>query len=154
MYVLVVDVKGWPPRIFLSFFLFFSCPAYKASVTHISSRMGYLLTFLFFLHSIPIHGGFLDTFFFFFGGTDRAAGPTSVSFFFPFFPSRPGSGRALVVCPVFFFFSQCQRVLFLFYFLGLLGKQQHKKKGGGLPLTKLSSNQVTKRQPLLSCIKL
>lgn len=134
--------------------LFFSCPAYKASVTHISSRMGYLLTFLFFLHSIPIHGGFLDTFFFF-GGTDRAAGPTSVSFFFPFFPSRPGSGRALVVCPVFFFFfSQCQRVLFLFYFLGLLGKQQHKKKGGGLPLTKLSSNQVTKRQPLLSCIKL
>jgi hypothetical protein len=91
MYVLVVDVKGWPPRIFLSFFLFFSCPAYKASVTHISSRMGYLLTFLFFLHSIPIHGGFLDTFFFFLVGPIELLDPLASLFFFPFFHQGPAA---------------------------------------------------------------
>lgn len=151
MYVLVVDVKGWPPRIFLSFFLFFSCPAYKASVTHISSRMGYLLTFLFFLHSIPIHGGFLDTFFLV--GPIELLDPLA-SLFFPFFPSRPGSGRALVVCPVFFFSLNAKEFFFCFIFWDFWVSSSTKRRGGGLPLTKLSSNQVTKRQPLLSCIKL
>jgi hypothetical protein len=59
-----------------------------------------------------------------------------------------------VVCPVFFFSLNAKEFFFCFIFWDFWVSSSTKRRGGGLPLTKLSSNQVTKRQPLLSCIKL